>query len=111
MLNAVLTLISIHFLISAQNNSSCGYSRRMNRQIYAGDVLPAYLLSARCVPVSFPVVPVLFPESFGIKRFALSVLFQIILTFSPQIKALRNYNILLAFRKIPYYYICNQFFS
>lgn len=61
MLNAVLTLISIHFLISAQNNSSCGYSRRMNRQIYAGDVLPAYLLSVNI----FPVLPVEFPEFFS----------------------------------------------
>ena len=54
MLNAVLTLISIHFLISAQNNSSCGYSRRMNRQIHAGDVLPAYLLSVKICPGFVP---------------------------------------------------------
>ena len=81
MLNAVLTSASVHFFISVRNNFPCGNTRRENRQIYAGDVLPAYLLSAKYVPVSFPAVPVSFPESFGIKRFALSVLSQIILTF------------------------------
>ena len=64
-LNMVLTYVSVHILISAQNNSSCGNTRRMNRQIYAGDVLPAYLLSAKYVPVSFPDVPVKFPEFSG----------------------------------------------
>ena len=64
MLNAVLTLISVHFLISAQNNLPCRITRRANRQIYAGDVLPAYLLSAKYIPVLLPDVPVIFPGLF-----------------------------------------------
>ena len=103
----ILTHISVHFLISAQNNFPCGKTRRENRQIYAGDVLPAYLLSVNI----FPVLPVIFPESFRIIQLALAALFRIILTFLPQFKALGNYNISLAIRKISYYYICNQFSS
>ncbi len=62
MLSKFLTSVSIHFLMFAQNNLPRGCSHRANRQIYAGDVLPAYLLSVKYIPVLFPVVPVKFPD-------------------------------------------------
>lgn len=49
-----LTLMSVHFLMFAQNNLPRGCSRRANRQIYAGDVLPAYLLSVKICPGFVP---------------------------------------------------------
>ena len=82
MLNAVLTLISVHFLIFAQNNLPCRITRRANRQIYAGDVLPAYLLSAKYIPVLLPDVPVIFPGLFLHNIAVFTLLFQTILTFS-----------------------------